>query len=56
MSGGITHTIVVDERLESYTTFFDHTWAANIDTLVVGTKLEVPVFNLCINWKAAARA
>jgi hypothetical protein len=53
MSSGITHNIVIDDRLESYTSFFDHAWARNIDTLAAGTKLELPVFNLCINWKAA---
>ncbi len=54
MSGGITYPIFVDEELESYQTFFDHTWAANIDKLAAGTKLESPIFNLCVNWKAAA--
>ena len=54
MSGDITHTIVVDERLDSYRTFFDHTWAENIGKLAAGTKLESPVFNLRVNWKAAA--
>jgi hypothetical protein len=54
MSGGITQTIVIDERLESYKTFFDHAWAENIGKLAAGTKLESPVFNLRINWKAAA--
>ena len=54
MSGGITQTIVIDERLESYRTFFDHVWAEKIGKLAAGTKLESPVFNLRINWKAAA--
>ena len=54
MSEGITYTIFVDEELESYQTFFDHTWAANINKLAAGTKLESPIFNLCVNWKAAA--
>ena len=51
---GITHTIFVDDRLESYQTFFDHAWATTIDTLATGTKLESPIFNLCVSWKAAA--
>jgi hypothetical protein len=46
--------IFIDERLESYQTFFDHGWSASIDTLVAGTKLERPIFNLCVSWKAAA--
>jgi hypothetical protein len=54
MSGGITHRIFVDDPLESYQTFFDHTWVENIDTMVAGTKLERPIFNLCVSWKAAA--
>ena len=54
MSSGIVHNIVVDERLESYTTFFDHAWAASIDNLAIGTKLETPVFDLLVNWRAAA--
>jgi hypothetical protein len=54
MSSGFTHGIRIDDRLESYTTFFDHAWARTIDDLGRGTKLETPVFNLCISWKAAA--
>ena len=54
MSAEVTRPIFVDDRLESYQTFFDHAWATKIDTLATGTKLELPVFNLCINWKAAA--
>ena len=50
----INHPIVIDERLESYATFFDHAWAKTIDDLACGTKLEAPVFKLCISWKAAA--
>ena len=54
MSGGPLYPMVVDERLESYSTFFDHSWAKAIDKLAIGTKLEVSVFNLAVNWKAAA--
>jgi hypothetical protein len=54
MSGNLIHNIVVDDRLESYTTFFDHAWAATIDKLALGTKLEVPVFDLLVSWRAAA--
>jgi hypothetical protein len=54
MSGGITQTIVIDERLDSYKTFFDHAWAENIGKLAATTKLKSPVFNLRVNWKAAA--
>jgi hypothetical protein len=54
MSSGIIHPIFVDDRLESYQTFFDHTWATTIDSLAAGTKLELPIFNLCVSWKAAA--
>lgn len=52
--GTLNHSIVIDERLESYRTFFDHTWADRFVTLTGDTKLDDAAFSLCINWKAAA--
>jgi hypothetical protein len=54
MSDDIIQTIVVDDRLESYKTFFDPAWATNLGGLVRDTKLDLPFGNLCVNWKAAA--
>jgi hypothetical protein len=42
------------DQLESYKSFFDHRWAQRISALTRGTKLDVAVFALCMNWKAAA--
>lgn len=54
MSSSLTHKILIDERLESYRSFFDHNWAKDILSLAAGTKLDDAAFSLCINWKAAA--
>jgi len=48
--------MLIDDRLESYKTFFDHGWAGRIMDLARGTKLDPSVFNLCVNWKAVANA
>ncbi|MHB1038132.1 MAG: hypothetical protein ACYC35_27270 [Pirellulales bacterium] len=47
-------TIVIDDRLESYKTFFDFDWARRIMGCAEGTKLAECVFGLCLNWRAAA--
>lgn len=46
--------IVLDERMESYSTFFDHAWSKTIYALASGTAFEEPVFDLARAWKAAA--
>lgn len=50
----LSHELVIDERLDSYRTFFDHSWAERFITLTGGTRLDNAAFSLCINWKAAA--
>ena len=54
MANQSDYRMVIDERLESYKTFFDHDWARRIMDLAAGTKLDDCVFSLCVNWKAAA--
>ena len=54
MANQSDYRMVIDERLESYTTFFDHDWARRIMDLAAGTRLDDCVFSLCVNWKAAA--
>lgn len=44
----------IDERLESYRTFFDPKWAERIMDLAADSKLTEAVFSLCVNWKAVA--
>jgi hypothetical protein len=48
--------IVVDSRIESYKSFFDHDWAKRIVTQADNTVLKTHVFTLIRNWKAAANA
>lgn len=43
-------------HVDFYKTFFDHGWARGLHARVPGTKLSDPVFNLCVNWKAAANS
>ncbi|MBT6494529.1 MAG: hypothetical protein HOL01_08245 [Planctomycetaceae bacterium] len=45
---------MIDNRLESYRSFFDRDWAKEINALVDGTQLDPLVFNLGIAWKGAA--
>lgn len=54
--GDVIANIRIDERLESYRTFFDHQWAKDILKLVAGTKLEPQVDSLTIHWKSVANA
>jgi hypothetical protein len=48
--------IRIHERLDSYSSFFDHDWVQRITALVAGTKMESPVDTLGMHWKAAANA
>ncbi len=54
MTDIFNHTMLIDDRLDSYKSFFDHGWAGRIMDLARDTKLERSVFNLCVNWKAVA--
>lgn len=47
-------SILVDERLDSYRSFFDHAWAARVLDLTNGSKLSQPAFDLCASWRGAA--
>lgn len=49
-----THQIRIDNRLASYTTFFDHEWARKLGDLVAKTKIDDASFALCMAWKSAA--
>ena len=42
MSSGQLPTLSIDDRLESYTTFFDHAWAKTIDDLAVAPNWKYP--------------
>jgi hypothetical protein len=46
--------IGIDTNYDSYKSFFDHTWAQNLDKVAGGTPFEEIVFDLCASWKAAA--
>jgi hypothetical protein len=49
-------TLLIDDRIESYKSFFDHEWAKKLVVLTDGTELEVPVFVLTTNWKATVNS
>ncbi len=46
----------IDKRLDSYNSFYDGEWAKQIWEIGKNTKVEEPVFNLCINWKSSINA
>jgi hypothetical protein len=54
MAVELVKNIKIDPRVDSYKTFFDHPWSRTLDAHVAGSKLEEPVFSLCVNWKSAA--
>jgi hypothetical protein len=54
MAVELVKKIKIDPRVDSYKTFFDYPWSRKLDELVAGSKLEEPVFSLCVNWKSAA--
>jgi hypothetical protein len=54
MQADVIAKVRIDDRLESYRTFFDHDWSRRISELSNGTALEKPVWTLAISWKAAA--
>lgn len=54
MNTDVIAKVRIDDRLESYRTFFDHDWSRRISELSNGTALEKSVWTLAISWKAAA--
>lgn len=46
--------ISIDDRMDSYKTFFDHEWSKKINRLVDKSKIEQVVFDLATAWKSAA--
>jgi hypothetical protein len=49
-------TLFIDDRIESYKSFFDHDWAKRLMMLTDGTELEEPAFVLNTNWKATVNS
>ena len=47
---------MVDERLESYQSFYDHQWAEHIISTLEGAKFYQAGFDLCASWKGTANA
>ena len=47
-------TLVFDNRLDSYESFFDHDWAGSLFQLVDQTQLGPLAMDLCTDWKGAA--
>jgi hypothetical protein len=52
--GSFQIPVLIDTRLESYATFFNHPWSKEMLELVDGTKLDPPVYELCVSLRAAA--
>ena len=50
----VEKTLFIDDRYDSYESFFDHDWAKVISSQVTGTPLEAAVFNVCLQWKGTA--
>jgi hypothetical protein len=46
--------VLVDQRLDSYKSFFDHAWAEHVMQLSSGKAVSQPVFDLCAMWRAVA--
>jgi hypothetical protein len=46
--------ILIDQRLESYESFFDHAWGARFLQISEGTLLYEPAHDLCVDWKGIA--
>jgi hypothetical protein len=46
----------IDIRLDSYRSFLDHRWVQDINRVVKGTKLDLPIFDLTFSWKGSANA
>jgi hypothetical protein len=54
VNADVIGNVRIDDRLESYKTFFDHDWSRRISDLASGTALEKAVWTLAISWKGAA--
>jgi hypothetical protein len=50
-----TH-LLIDDRIDSYKSFFDHDWAKKFFTLTDGTQLEEAAFILATNWKSTVNS
>jgi hypothetical protein len=50
----VTSEILIDQRLESYESFFDHAWGARFLGISEGTLLYEPAYDLCVDWKGIA--
>jgi hypothetical protein len=46
--------IVVDDRMDSYQSFFDGEWARRVSKVAEGTPLDPFVFDLAFSWRGAA--
>src|SRR4051812_33318069 len=51
-----TTNIVIDRRLESYASFYDHDWAQKFGKLSDRSTLRLPAFDLTRDWKGIAVA
>lgn len=54
VSAVASKNIIVDDRLESYLTFFEGEWARRVSKVVDGTPLDPLVFDLTFSWRGAA--
>src|SRR4051812_3296630 len=52
----LTTNIVIDKRLESYVSFFDHDWATTFGELSDRSALRLAAFDLTRDWKGIAVA
>lgn len=53
MSDPLQKNLMIDYRLDAYRTIFNHAWARRLLEMVDGTKLDPPLFELTVNWRAA---
>ena len=53
MADPLNVNLVMDYRLEAYSTIFNHAWAKRLLMMADGTKLDPPLFELMLNWRAA---
>jgi hypothetical protein len=50
----LVKNMTIDTRLDSYSSFFDHKWAATVMTAIVGTQFDPLFFDLCVSWRGIA--
>lgn len=46
--------MTIDERLDSYRSFFDHKWAEQLMYRTAGTAIDPLYFDLCVAWRGIA--